>query len=90
MESFGSIIPKVIENRKLKFFTFHKIRIKKTGNVPKLINDLMNGFRLGPVQRSLSKPLCEFYSNLYQRNITTNGLTRGIALSTALLPIWNS
>ncbi len=40
MESFGSIIPKVIENRKLKFFNFHKIRIKKTGNVPKLINDL--------------------------------------------------
>lgn len=50
----------------------------------------MNSFRLGAVQRSLSKPMSEFYSKLYKSNSAKNGLTSGIALSTALLPIWNS
>lgn len=67
-----------------------KKELEKTGNVPKSINDLMNSFRLGAVQRSLSKPMSEFYSKLYKSNSVTNGLTRGISLSTALLPIWNS
>ncbi|AWN65240.1 bacteriocin immunity protein [Lactococcus lactis subsp. lactis] len=67
-----------------------KKELEKTGNVPKSINDLMNSFRLGAVQRSLSKPVSEFYSKLYQSNSATSGLTKGVALSTALLPIWDS
>lgn len=67
-----------------------KKELEKTGNVPKSINDLMNSFRLGAVQRSLSKPVSEFYSKLYKSNSATNGLTKGVALSTTLLPIWNS
>ncbi|MEI3643263.1 bacteriocin immunity protein [Lactococcus cremoris] len=45
-----------------------KKELEKTGNVPKSINDLINSFRLGAVQRSLSKPMSEFYSKLYKSN----------------------
>ena len=66
-----------------------KTDLEKTVFLPRVMNQLMLAFRLNAINRTLTKPVSNFYVNLYNTNSLMENISGAATLSAAMMPIWS-
>lgn len=66
-----------------------KTDLEKTGFLPRVMNQLMLAFRGNAINRTLTKPVSNFYVNLYNTTSLMENISGAASLSAAMIPIWS-
>nr|WP_014017782.1 bacteriocin immunity protein [Lactococcus lactis]AEK97260.1 hypothetical protein PVF_pVF21p16 [Lactococcus lactis subsp. lactis bv. diacetylactis] len=66
-----------------------KTDLEKTGFLPRVMNQLMLAFRGNAINRTLTKPVSNFYVNLYNTTSLMENISEAATLSAAMIPIWS-
>ena len=62
---------------------------EKTGFLPRVMNQLILAFRGNAINRTLTKPVSNFYVNLYNTTSLMENISGAATLSAAMIPIWS-